>query len=354
MTPDTRGPVEATSPTGIEPLLPATDLGVVPGLIWAFRIVDDGSAAPLPPEQPIPLPHQGWLWLHLDLASVPATNWLAAADLPAPAISLMLSHDSHQQLHATGTVVYGTLVDLVRDIDGKGDGDDVDFLRFIMTEQMLVTGRRRSLSALESAKDTLLAGGSRPRHCASLLELIVENVADGVETIADDLAVKLDEIEEQLAVKSIGPARRNLASVRRTSVRLHRHLSGLQAVLNRLERQGTEIVNVKLQLRVSRLAQRLDGLDRVILEIRERGYRLQDEVSATIAEETNQHLHLLSILTTLLLPATFVAGLFGMNTKWLPFTDEDGGFWWVMALVFGSSIVTYLVLRVIGVFKPRE
>lgn len=335
-----------------EPAPPAEDLGVIPGLIWAFQIVDDGMAAPLPTDQPIPLPHQGWLWLHLDLANVPATNWLAAASLPAAAVSLMLSHDRHQQLHAAGTVVFGILAALVRDIDGTSD--DVDFLRFIMTEQMLVTGRRRSLSAVEAARDTLLAGGSRPRHCASLLELIVENVADGVETIADDLAAKLDEIEEQLAVKSVGPARRNLASVRRTSVRLHRHLSGLQAVLNRLERQGTEIVNVKLQLRVSRLAQRLDGLDRVILEIRERGYRLQDEVSATIAEETNEHLHLLSILTTLLLPPTFVAGLFGMNTKWLPFTDEEGGFWWVMALVFGSSIAAYLVLRLIGVLKPRE
>jgi zinc transporter len=352
MTPDTSQPVESTPSTGTEPLPPATDLGVIPGLIWAFRIVDDGSAAPLPIDQPIPQPHQGWLWLHFDLASVPATNWLAAADLPAQAVALMLSHDSHQQLHAAGAVLYGILVDLVRDIHGTSD--DVDFLRFIMTEQMLVTGRRRSLSAVETAKDTLLAGDSRPKHCASLLEMIIEHVADGVETVADDLAAKLDEIEEQLAVKSIGPARRNLANVRRTSVRLHRHLSGLQAVLNRLERQDAATVNIKLQFRVNRLAQRLDALDRVILEIRERGYRLQDEVSATIAEETNQHLHLLSILTTLLLPATFVAGIFGMNTKWLPFIDEDGGFWWVMALVFGSSILAYLVLRVIGVFKPRE
>ncbi|MFO1162570.1 MAG: CorA family divalent cation transporter [Reyranellaceae bacterium] len=351
MTPDTPQPVASPTP-GAAPPAPASDLGVVPGLIWAFRIVDDGSAAPLPTDQPIPRPHQGWLWLHFDLASVPATSWLAAADLPPQAVALMLSFDSHQQLHAAGTVLYGILVDLVRDLHGAGD--DVDFLRFIMTEQMLVTGRRRSLAAVETTKDTLLAGDSRPRHCASLLELIIEHVADGVETVADDLAGKLDEIEEQLAVKSIGPARRNLANVRRTSVRLHRHLSGLQAVLNRLERQDAATVNIKLQFRVNRLAQRLEALDRVILEIRERGYRLQDEVSATIAEETNRHLHLLSILTTLLLPATFVAGIFGMNTKWLPFINEDGGFWWVMGMVGGSSIVTYLVLRVIGVFKPRE
>lgn len=338
---------------GAEP----TDLGIIPGLIWAFRIAEDGTAEALSVDQPIPLAHQGWLWLHLNLANVPATNWLAVSDLPAPAVSLMLSHDDHQQLHAAGGFVYGILADLVRDIDSTSD--QVDFLRFVMTERMLVTGRRRSLSAVETVKSSLLAGESRLTHCGSLLDLIIEHVADGVETMADDMTEKLDEIEEQLAVKSIGAARRNLAAVRRTSVRLHRHLSGLQAVLKRLERQGAGSAAVgsaatKVQLRTSWLAQRLEALDHGILEVRERGHRLQEEVSATIAEETNEHLHFLSILTTLLLPATFVAGVFGMNNKDLPFIDQEGGFWWSMGLIIASSLGVYLLLRLTGLFKSRE
>jgi zinc transporter len=265
---------------------------------------------------------------------------------------MMLSHDRHQQLHAAGSFVYGILADLVCEVHGISD--ELGYLRFIMTEQLLMTGRHHSLAAVEATRATIQSGATRLTHCASLLELIVEHLADGIDDIADDLAAKLDEIEDQLAVRSIGLARRNLAGVRRTSVRLHRHLSGLRAVLNRLERQGVQTLDPRLQLRVGRLVQRLDELDRAILEIRERGYRLQDEVSATITEETNRHLHLLSILTALLLPPTLVAGVFGMNTKGLPLTEQNSGFVWAMVLVVGSSVVAYIVLRLIGILKPRE
>jgi zinc transporter len=124
-------------------------------------------------------------------------------------------------------------------------------------------------------------------------------------------------------------------------------------VFHRLERQGTDGPNPKLRLRAGKIAQRLDDLDHGILEIRERGYRLQEEISAARTEETNRHLHILSILTTLLLPATLVTGVFGMNTKGLPFTEDETGFLWSMAIVVGSSLIAYLAMRWIGILKRR-
>ncbi len=330
---------------------PTSQAEIIPGLIWAFRINEDGTASSLLVDQPIEHTHQTWLWLHLDLTHVPATRWLEEAGLPAPAVTMMLSHDEHQQLHVAGSHVYGTLADLLQELHGAGD--EVGYLRFIMTDRFLVTGRHHSLCAVEATKAAIEAGSVRLTHCGSLLELIVEHLADTIDTISDDLETKLDAIEDQLAGRTIGPARRNLAGVRRASVRLHRQLSGLRAVLNRIERQGMAAVDPKLHLRTGRLAQRLSELDHVVLDIRERGYRLQDEVSATINEETNRHLHLLSVLTSLLLPPTLVAGVFGMNTK-LPFAEDDSGFLWAMGLVLGSSILAYVVLRVAGILKLRE
>ncbi len=335
----------------VDTLPPALRFGVVPGLICGFLVDDEGKASPLAVDRPVEISHQGWLWLHLDLTKVPAKQWLSAAGLPEPAVATMLSHDRHQQLHAAGDCVYGILADLVREIHGAGD--EVGYLHFLMTDRLLLTGRHHALCAVESARAALQAGNARPIHCASLLELLVEHVADGVDDVADEQAGTLDEIEDQLAVRSIGAARKNLAGVRRTSVRLHRLLSGLRAVLVRLERHGAKPSDPRLQLRVGRLVQRLEELDHTILELRERGYRLQDEVSATINEETNRHLHLLSVLTSLLLPPTLVAGLFGMNTK-LPIADDDVGFVWAMVMVLGSSLAAYLVLRLAGILRLRE
>ena len=40
-----------------------------------------------------------------------------------------------------------------------------------------------------------------------------------------------------------------------------------------------------------------------------------------------------------------------MNTKGLPFTDDETGFLWAMVLVVVSSIAVYAIMRRIGIFK---
>jgi zinc transporter len=350
---DVETPAPAKPPASVAPLQPSAGrLGVIPGLILAYRIADDGTATALAVDQPVDNVHHGWLWLHLDLANVPATKWLEAAGLPDAAVTMMLSRDKHQQLHAAGSYLYGVVADLVRDLHRAID--EVDYLRFIMTERVLVTGRRHALSSIEATRSAIECGAARPGHCAALFELIVESVADGVDGIADELANKLDEIDDLLAAGSVSAARRSLTVVRRTSVRLHRHLAGLRAVLSRLERHGLQALEPRLQVHAGRLAQRLDELDHVVLEVRERGYRLRDEIADTISEETNHHLHILSILTCVLLPPTLVAGVFGMNIRGMPLAGDNTGFLWVIGLMIGSGLATYWILRAIGVLKPHN
>ena len=324
------------------------NFGIIPGLVWAFRIHVDGTAEPLPFDQPIENRPEGWLWIHLNLSSTAATQWLANSGLPKAGIATMLSRDRHQQLHATNSFIHGVIADLEQGLDGIGDY--VGHLRFIMTDRFLVSGRHRNLAAVETARVAIESGGHRLSHAASLLELIVEQVADGIDRVADDLATELDGVENRIA-DGLALERSQLARVRRTTVRLHRQLSGLRAVFHRLERRGSDDLKPALQLAASRLAQRLDDLDHSVLELRERGRRLQEEMSVMMAEETNRHLYVLSILTTLLLPPTLITGIFGMNTKGLPLTETESGFLIAMGLVIGASVAVYLLMRRIGVFK---
>jgi zinc transporter len=51
------------------------------------------------------------------------------------------------------------------------------------------------------------------------------------------------------------------------------------------------------------------------------------------------------------MPPTLVTGVFGMNTKALPFADSEVGFWWAAVLIAGASLAAYFVLRRIGVIR---
>jgi zinc transporter len=134
-------------------------------------------------------------------------------------------------------------------------------------------------------------------------------------------------------------------------VRLHRQLSGLRVLFHRLEQKNTDNLSPELRLQAGKLAQRLDGLDHDIVELRERSRLLEEEIRFKAEEESNRHLHALSVVTTMLLPPTLVTGIFGMNTKGLPLTDVETGFLWAAALMIGSSGLAYLIMRRLGIVK---
>jgi zinc transporter len=327
----------------------AADDGVLPGLVWAFRLHHDGNAEPLPVNAPIEIGHEGRLWLHFNLADARTRPFLASLQIPAAARELLLSRDSFQQLHIVDHCVYGVFSDLVRDIDSPTE--ETGFLRFAMTERLLISGRHRALCAVDATR-RVLESGHRVDTVAALLEKIVDEVADTMERMIDKIATDIDGIEERVLLGDTkSDMRTGLSRIRRTCVRLHRQLSGLRMLFHRLEQKNTAELSPALRLHASRLAQRLDDLDHDVVELRERSRLLEEELRFKLEEEGNRHLHALSIVTMLLLPPTLVTGMFGMNTKGLPLTDVESGFLWAFGLMLASSGLAYLIMRRLGIVK---
>jgi zinc transporter len=317
---------------------------MIPGLVWAFRIHADGSSDQLNIERPIDIRSPGLLWLHFNLADLRAFQWLSANDLNLPPVAkqLVLSKDEFQQLHTVDDCIYGVISDLVRAIDAPTE--QIGYLRFAMTENILISGRHQALCSVDATR-RILEGGVKISTAAALLETIIGHVADSMERISDKLDSDLDEIEEKILSDSIDDRRKELGRVRRTCVRLHRQLSGLRLVFHRLDKQDIEQLKPAVRLQAAKLAQRLDELDHQIMEMRDRSRLLQEELQLKMEEQSNKSLHLLSVLTSLLLPPTLITGIFGMNTKGLPLTDDENGFYIAMGLLLISAGFAYYIMK---------
>jgi Mg2+ and Co2+ transporter CorA len=75
---------------------------------------------------------------------------------------------------------------------------------------------------------------------------------------------------------------------------------------------------------------------------------LQEEIMGRSTEQTNRSLHVLAIVTTVFLPASLVAGLFGVNVDGLPWADNPAGFFWVMVIIAAASAFVYWLLKRLG------
>ena len=328
----------------------------VPGLILALAFDSDGRPAFLPVERPIDLaaPGAGWLWVHCDLVDGRLLRWLTSAAALSPAArAFLLSHDTHQQIEAAEGSILAVLDDLVRDLDNPSE--DVAQLRVVMTDRLVVTGRRRALQAIENTRQAI-AAGRRLVGPASLLAVIVEQILQTIAANAETLHLELDRIEDRILDDTVSDERRGLGEVLRTAARLHRRLGVLAALFARLEEEADEEDEAGspelLALRpiAGPIVRRVEGLHGKVLATQERGRLLQDEITAKLATETNRRLHALSIVTALFLPPALVAGIFGMNTKDLPLLETPGGSFWALGLCAASSLGVYLLMKKLGIF----
>jgi zinc transporter len=318
-----------------------------PGLVCAFLFRPGSAPEELPNDEPIPEHPDGWLWLHFNLADARACQFLRATSLlPDPATEVLVSPGDHQQLQVKDGCLYGILADLVCGLDGVTE--DLGLLHFAMTERIFITGRRRALSGIEATRKALLGGLEVPT-AAALLETMLDRVVDAIDDLADQYSNKLDRIEERILADEIDEGRPIISRVRRNSVRLHRQIAILRSLIQRFEPESCPTPSLRLP--TLKLSQRLGWLDQEIVSLRDRAQLLQEEITIKTGEQTNRNLHVLAVVTTIFLPASLIAGIFGMNVDGLPLTKSPGGFLWSMAILIGATAIVLWLLKRSGVLR---
>ena len=327
----------------------------VPGCALVLRFDDEGRAAPGDADDVahIGAPGEGFVWLHLHLDDPGVDAMLKRLSVLNDDARKTLSGPIDRQfVEHSGDIVRGAFFDRERGADGAA-ATGTDYLRFVFGEQFLVSARQRPLRAVESTLIALGAGrlASSPLE---LFEAIVGHLCDELGRMIYELSSTLDRIEERIVMGGQGlDERATLGPTRRAALRLAREVGGLRSPLLRLEASVSDPEQDELKEAGGRLARRADILAHDLSEMQDRARLLQDELSAIDSSVTNDRLYILTMVTTLLLPATFVTGFFGMNTKNLPFTETTGGTAYAAALCVGASLVVLFFMRRLGLTRPR-
>ncbi len=341
------------------------DEPALPGLLWAMRFDEGGRGHLVGHAEGLSAPGtfgEGFTWLHFNLNDARLAGLVAEGRLgPRRLTTTAFASDPHQRLMVEDGHIGGVVADLVCEaseptkVDAGGRNIDAGGrLHFVMGPRLLASGRRHPVVGPDLARDAATEG-----QCilapVQLLEIIVEQVVAAMAATGGRLADELDEIEDHILDERVRGERRRLGPIRRDAVRLHRQLLGLRAVFHRLETAADdEQIPAVAVAAAARIAQRLDALDRDMVMLADRSRLMQEELASYLAQASNRQLYTLSVLTALFLPPTLVTGLFGMNTKGLPFADNESGSTVTIAVAVASALAAFALIRGLGIRPPRD
>jgi zinc transporter len=315
-------------PLDLSGALPSPD-----GLVWAVHV-------PATQDRP------DWHWRHYDLVHAQARRTIETdPTLPDFARAIMLGTDETPRILEDEGIVAGVLPAYAR----TGDAGEftVATWHFALSRQFLITGRRSASRSLVHMWEATQRG-EYPDGPGELVDHCIIDFARAARTHLAALGAGLDPIEDVLLEPrdsaELADMGRKLGGVRRAATRVKRVLVPLARTLYDEDEElpeWSDISEHNVSLRLVNSA--LDD----IAALTDRARSLQDELTTRLSEETNRRLYIVSVVTTLVMPATFITGFFGMNTGGLLWGGDATpmGTFYAAVMCFGAVLATVLLLR---------
>ena len=150
-----------------------------------------------------------------------------------------------------------------------------------------------------------------------LLYAILDTIIDSYYPIIETLGERLERLETEVLRKPSSNAVHRIHATKRTLLRLRRSIWPHREMVNALLRD-TNFLNEETQLHIRDCYDHLVRLAELIETLREVCTDLMNTYLSSLSNRMNEVMKFLTIIATIFIPLSFIAGLYGMNFRHMP------------------------------------
>ncbi|MDH4163686.1 MAG: magnesium/cobalt transporter CorA [Nitrospirota bacterium] len=195
-------------------------------------------------------------------------------------------------------------------------------------------------------RDRLRTGRGKIRKLGAdyLAYSLLDALVDGYFLILEKLGDRIDALEDELMARPSRAIVEKLYHLKRELLFVHKAVWPLREVIARLQRRESALIR---ETTTPYLRDVYDHLAQVIdsVEIyREIMTEMLETYLSSVSNRLNEIMKVLTIIATIFMPLTFLAGVYGMNFKHMPELEWKYGYylvWAVMAAVGGGMFLYF-------------
>lgn len=214
----------------------------------------------------------------------------------------------------------------------------------------LVLGKDYVLSFQESDGDVfdvirnrirLNKGIIRNHGSDYLLYTLMDAVVDNYFLIIETLGEKIETIEEKLFSNPDNALLQEIQNLKKEALKIRRSIFPLREVVSKLEKASNDLIQPKTQNYIRDLYDHTIQVIETIEIYRDMLWGLMDMYMTSISNKMNEIMKVLTIISTIFIPLTFIAGIYGMNFEHMPELKYSYGYpalWGFMILIFISLL----------------
>lgn len=187
-------------------------------------------------------------------------------------------------------------------------------------------------------------GRIRTNGADYLMYALMDAVIDNYFIIIETLSNKIEELEEKIYTNGSENYSQEIQQLKKEVIQVRRSIFPLREVVNKLEKVDNNLILKKTQIFIRDLYDHTIQVIETIEVYRDTIAGLMDMNSTNISNRMNEVMKVLTIIATIFIPMTFLAGIYGMNFDYIPELKMENGyyfFWGAMAVIFVASLIYF-------------
>jgi zinc transporter len=276
-------------------------------------------------------PDDGRLWIHLSYASTEAITWLREESGLEPLIvEALLSEETRPRSTVIGEGILMTLRGV--NLNPGADVTDMVSLRIWAEEQRIITTRKRRLFSVTELIEKF-AAGMGPSTSSQFIHAVNDLLTSYIEETVEKIEDRASSLEELIMTAHDGKLRVQISAIRRQAILLRRYLAPQREAIIRLHLENVSWFTERDKSHLYEIANNLIRIVEDLDSLRDRANVAQEELVNILSEQLNSRMYMLSLITAIFLPLSFLTGLLGINVSGIPGANSRWAFLIVIMLL---------------------
>ncbi len=237
---------------------------------------------------------------------------------------------------------------VLRMIECEKDGTNIaaDQLSLIVGPNFVLSFQETPGDCLDPVRERIRGGKGRIRGLGPdyLAYAIVDAVVDNYFFVLETLGGRIDALEETLVDEPRRELLHEIHGLKREMIDLRKSVWPLREVVNGLERLETPLIKSSTDVYLRDLYDHTIQVIDTVESFREMLTSMVETYLSSVSNRMNEVMKVLTIISTIFIPITFLAGVYGMNFRYFPEIGWPLGyalFWGIVLAAVGGMFAFF-------------
>lgn len=249
----------------------------------------------------------------------------------------ILNTDQRPKMEDYGDYIYIVL----RNFTGQSNGDLIsEQISIILGRNFVLSFREKESSIFEPVQERLSRNKGRIRKSGAdyLLHAIIDNIVDNYFIVLEKLEEKIEFLEDDLVKRTTPVTLQAIHELKRELILLRKSLWPLREAISALERSDSQLISESTGIYFKDIFDHVIAIIDSVETFRDMLSGMLDIYLSSVSNKLNEVMKVLTIIATIFMPLTFLAGVYGMNFKFMPELEWRWGYFGVLGIMLAIAL----------------